>query len=63
MMVLEDFGVKSCRLPPRACTWQSDVEAFHKIIEDEFYDIEDYERLDDFIAKSYAYFNFKRKNR
>ncbi len=45
---------------------RSDVEAFHKIIEDEFYDIEDYENLAEFMGKSYAYelyFNFKRKNR
>ena len=38
--VLEDAGVKEARIPPRACTWQSDVEASHKMIEDEFYDIE-----------------------
>ena len=64
--VLESFKVKYARIPPRACTWQSDVEAFHKIVEDEFYDIEDYKDLAEFLAKSYAYelyFNFKRKNR
>ncbi|MGQ9560411.1 MAG: hypothetical protein ACUVWA_07860 [Candidatus Oleimicrobiaceae bacterium] len=40
--VSEDAGVKQARVPPRACTWQSDVEAFHKMIEDQFYDIGDY---------------------
>jgi transposase len=34
--VLESAKVKYVRIPPRACTWQSDVEAFHKIVEDEF---------------------------
>ena len=59
-------GVKHTRIPPRACTWQSDVEASHKLIEDEFYDIEEYRDLTEFMAKAYAYelyFNFKRKNR
>jgi len=54
------------REPAPASTWQSDVEASHKLIEDEFYDIKDYEELEDFRAKSYAYglyFNFKRPNR
>ena len=64
--VLKEFGVKYSQIPPRACTWQSDIEAFHKLVEDEFYDIEDYRDLDEFRAKSYAYqlyFDFKRKNR
>ncbi|MEA3266686.1 MAG: hypothetical protein U9P42_07060 [Candidatus Fermentibacteria bacterium] len=64
--VLENNGVKHARIPPRACTWQSDVESFHKIVEDEFYDIEDYRNFQEFKAKAYAYglyFNFKRKNR
>lgn len=64
--VLEEFKVKHARIPPRACTWQSDVEAFHKIVEDEFYDIEDFKNKCEFSAKAYAYqlyFNFKRKNR
>jgi hypothetical protein len=63
---LERFGVEHRRIPPRACTWQSDVEAFHKTIEEEFYDGEDYKDFLEFKAKAYAYefyFNFKRKNR
>ncbi|MDZ7393721.1 MAG: hypothetical protein ONB25_12570 [candidate division KSB1 bacterium] len=65
-VVLHGFGVRHCRIPPRACTWQSDVEAFHKVIEDEFYDIEGYRDVNEFMGKSYAYelyFNFKRKTR
>jgi len=64
--VLECFNVQHRRIPPRACTWQSDVEVFHKLIEDELYDIEDYKDWGEFQAKAYAYglyFNFKRKNR
>ena len=36
------------------------------MVEDEFYDIEDYRNKTEFLAKAYAYqlyFNFKRKNR
>ena len=64
--VLDHFEVKHVRIPPRACTWQSDVEAFHRVVEDEFYDVEDYRDPREFMAKGYAYqlyFNFKRKNR
>ncbi len=55
-----------CRIPPRACTWQSDVEVFHKLIEEELYELEDYGGKQEFLGKSYAYalyFNFKRQNR
>jgi transposase len=64
--VLQELKVEHARIPPRSPTWQSDVESFHKLVEDEFYDLEDYRNLDEFIAKAYAYelyFNFKRKNR
>jgi hypothetical protein len=44
---LESFEVKHVRIPPGACTWQSNIEAFHKMIEGEFYDGEDYK---DFLA-------------
>ena len=36
-------------------TWQADVEVFHKIVEDELYDIEDYKDCEEFKAKAYAY--------
>jgi len=64
--VLKEFKVKQARIPPGAKTWQSDVEAFHKLVEDELYDIEEYKELEELKAKSYAYslyFNFKRKTR
>ena len=64
--VIERFGAKYRRIPPRACTWQSDVEIAHKLIEDEFYDLEGYKDRTEFLAKAYAYslyFNYKRKNR
>ena len=64
--VLESFGVKHVRIPPSSPTWNSDVETFHGLIEDEFYDIEDYRDGGEFIGKAWAYqlwFNYKRKNR
>lgn len=64
--VLEAFGSHHSRIPPGAKTWQSDVESFHWMVEDEFYDIEAYRNKTEFLAKAYAYqlyFNFRRKNR
>ncbi len=61
LQVLREWGVAHCGISPRACTWQSDVEVFHKLIEEEFYDLEDYRGGEEFLAKSYAYalyFNF-----
>lgn len=63
---IERFGANYRRIPPRACSWQSDVEVFHKLIEDEFYDLEEYRDQIEFMAKAYAYclyFNYRRKNR
>ncbi len=34
-------GVADGRMPPRACTWPSEVEVFHKLIEEELYELED----------------------
>jgi hypothetical protein len=42
------------------------VETFHRIIEDELYEIEDYANEIEFLGKAYAYqlyFNYIRKNR
>ncbi len=64
--VLESFGVKGVRIPPSSPTWNSDVEAFHGLIEDEFYEIEEYRGREEFMGKAWAYqlwFNYKRKNR
>jgi len=54
------------RIPPRASYLQGDVETFHRIVEDELYDIESYDNSIEFLGKAYAYqlyFNYIRKNR
>jgi transposase len=54
------------RIPPRCCYLQSDVETFHRIVEDELYEIETYSNQIEFLGKAYAYqlyFNYIRKNR
>lgn len=64
--VLDKEQVEHVQIPPR-CSWmQGDVETFHKLVEDEFYDIEFYANEEEFLGKAYAYqlfFNYLRKNR
>jgi len=63
---LERFGVKHSRIPPSSPTWNSDGERFHGLIENEFYDIEDYRDGGEFMGKAWAYqlwFNYRRENR
>ena len=64
--VLDKASVEHMQIPPR-CSWmQGDVETYHRLIEDEFYDIESYGSHDEFMGKAYAYllfFNYARKNR
>lgn len=64
--VLDKNKIEHVQIPPR-CSWlQGDVETVHKLIEDEFYDIEDYENGVEFLGKAYGYqlfFNYIRKNR
>jgi transposase len=58
-------GLRHTRCPPRAHTWQSDVETAHRIIEDEFYEVERFSSRSDFLAKAAAYnlwFNVARRN-
>ncbi len=58
--------MKHEQIPPRCCWMQADVETYHRIIEDEFYDIESYRDEEEFMGKAYAYllyFNYARKNR
>jgi transposase len=53
-------------IPPKAHTWQSDVETVHRLQEDEFFDREDFATRAEFWAKvtSYwHYFNLARPNR
>jgi hypothetical protein len=54
------------RIPPRCPYLQGDVEAFHRIVEDELYEIESYDNGIEFLGKVYVsqlYFNYIRKNR
>ena len=58
-------GLRHTRCPPRAHTWQSDVETAHRLIEDEFYEVERFRSRSDFIRKAAAYnlwFNVARRN-
>lgn len=63
--VLAEVKSTHTRIPPRHCTWQSDVERFNGLIEEEFFMCESFSSEEDFMAKSYAYqifFNYERKN-
>src|SRR5476649_1280598 len=64
--VLGREHIEHVQIPPR-CSWmQGDVETFHKLVEDEFYDVEVYANQEEFLGKAYAYqlfFNYERKNR
>ncbi|UCG82773.1 MAG: transposase [Dehalococcoidia bacterium] len=54
------------RIPPRCPHLQGDVETFHRLVEDELYEIESYDNRIEFLGKVYAYqlyFNYLRKNR
>ncbi|HUV87406.1 MAG TPA: hypothetical protein VMX79_09865 [bacterium] len=54
------------RIPPRAAAFNSDVEAFHRLVRDEFYRLERFHGLKYFLGKAYtyvAYFNLHRPNR
>lgn len=60
------FGATYQTIPPGACTYQSDVEAMHRLIEDEFYDHEDYQSRRHLCQKAYTYvtyFNTQRRFR
>ena len=59
------YGAEHFTIPPRAHTWQSDVETVHNLIENEFYKIESFSSKEDFKNKVTAYqlfFNLVRKN-
>ena len=64
--VIEHFKSGISQIPPGRCTYNSDVEASHGIIEDEFYDMENYKSKINFLSKAYTYilyFNYMRKFR
>ena len=53
------------RIPPAAHTFQSDVETVHRLVEDEFFDLESFSSRGDFLAKARTYqlyFNLVRLN-
>jgi transposase len=53
------------RIPPAAHTFQSDVETVHRLVEDEFFDLESFTDRADFLAKAFTYqlyFNLARPN-
>jgi transposase len=53
------------RIPPAAHTYQSDVETVHRLVEDEFFDLESFSGRGDFLAKVHTYqlyFNLARPN-
>jgi transposase len=59
------FGSQHERIPPGAHTYQSDVETVHRLIEDEFYDLETFRNRAEFLAKAslyQLYFNLARPN-
>ncbi|MDR1453602.1 MAG: helix-turn-helix domain-containing protein, partial [Candidatus Margulisbacteria bacterium] len=65
-IVVEKLGMQLRHIPPAAPTFNSDVETFHRLVEDEFYSIELYRDLADLLRKEYTYmvdFNYLRKNR
>ena len=64
--ILMDNEIEHGRIPPRCFYLQPDVESFHRIVEDELYEVESYENGVEFLGKAYAYqlyFNYIRKNR
>ena len=58
-------GLEHTTIPPGAHTWQADVETVHRLIEDEFYEVESFTSRNDFLKKATTYslwFNVARKN-
>lgn len=63
--VNSEKGLVHDTIPPGAHTYQADVETVHGIIEDEFYEIENFSSPQAFLAKATQYviwFNVARKN-
>ncbi len=65
--IIED-NIPNCihqTIPPGAHRWQADVETVHRLIEDEFYEVENFTSKEDFLRKITAYqyfFNATRPN-
>lgn len=52
---LAKHGIRHLRIPPKAPTFNSDVESFHNTVEKEFLDIETFRSLFEFYVKSFIY--------
>lgn len=64
-MVEKVYGAKHIRIPRGKPNVNADVETFHRIVENHFYDLEDYDNLVDLLNKAYTYqivFNYMRPN-
>jgi hypothetical protein len=62
---VEGFGATHKRIPVRAWSYNSDVETVHRTIEDEFFDLENFQNPRDFlrrIATYQAWYNVLRPN-
>lgn len=63
---VQAFGGRHKRIPPKAWSYNSDVETVHSTIEEEFFDIENFSSIRDFhqrVASCQAYYNLVRPNR
>jgi len=63
--VVQAFGATHKRIPPRAWSYNSDVETVHSTIEVEFFDLENFEGIRDFhrrVASYQAWYNIIREN-
>jgi len=62
---VQKMGLTHWTIPPAAHTYQADVETAHRLIEDEFYEVESFSSKREFSQKTFAYqlwFNVARKN-
>ena len=55
MTIEDNYNSIHNRIPPSATTYNSDVETFHRLVEDEFFDIEGFGSMDDFMSKIRTY--------
>jgi hypothetical protein len=63
--IVEGFGCNHKRIPPRAWSYNSDVETVHSTIELEFYDLENFENIKDFhqrVSSYQTWYNIVREN-
>jgi transposase len=63
-LIEQTYNAKHQTIPVGKKEWQGAVESFHNRIEDEFYDVEKFSGLEDFLAKAHSYilyYNLKRK--